>query len=141
MFKKSLASNEAEYLALLPEDRKETIVVLDKLIKKTVPSLKPNFASNMLGYGSFKYSNYKNQIIDWPVVSLANQKNYISIYICSVIDGTYLAEKYADKLGNVSVGKSCIRFKKIQDVNLETLKKVLKLASKNAGLDGLNQSK
>lgn len=134
MFKKTLATNEKEYIALLPEERKKIIKFIDKFIKRAAPSLKPNFASNMLGYGSFKYKNYKNQVVDWPVISLANQKNYISIYVCSVVDGKYLAEKYAEELGKVSVGKSCIRFKKIEDINLDVLKEVLKLASENAGL-------
>lgn len=38
-------------------------------------------------------------------------------------------------LGKVSVGKSCIRFKKIEDVNLETLKEVLRTAEKDPGFE------
>jgi hypothetical protein len=91
----------------------------------------------MLGYGNFKYKNYKGEVIDWPTVALANQKNYISLYVCAVDNGQYIAEMYKDKLGKVSVGKSCIRFKKIEDLNLETLKKVIKLAEKSPGLIGV----
>ena len=82
----------------------------------------------MLGYGSIPYKNYKKEIIDWPIVSLASQKNYISIYVCATEDGKYLAESYKDKLGKVSVGKSCIRFKKLEDLNLPALKELLKKA-------------
>jgi hypothetical protein len=102
--------------------------------KKTVPSLKPHFAYNMLGYGSFPYKNYKKDDIEWPVISLANQKNYVSIYVCSVDKDGYIAEQYKDQLGKVSVGKSCIRFKKVEDVDLKILKKVLLLAAKKPGL-------
>lgn len=103
-------------------------------IKKAAPSLKPHFASNMLGYGSFPYRNYKKEMIEWPVVALASQKNYISIYICAVENGEYIAERYKDDLGTVSVGKSCIRFKKLEDLNLPVLKKVIRLAAKKPGL-------
>jgi hypothetical protein len=88
----------------------------------------------MLGYGSFKYLNYKKEIIDWPTVALANQKNYFSLYICALEDGKYIAEKYKDELGKVSVGKSCIRFKKLEDLDRKGLLKVLKLAAKFPGL-------
>jgi hypothetical protein len=60
----------------------------------------------------------------------------MSLYICSIDNGKYLAEKYKNELGKVSVGKSCVRFKKIDDLNLQTLKKVIKPAEKSPGLVG-----
>jgi hypothetical protein len=96
--------------------------------------MKPHFAYNMLGYGSFPYRNYKKELINWPIISLANQKNYISLYVCAVEGNTYVAEKYQKELGKVSVGKSCIRFKKIEDINLPVLKTVLQKAAKKPGL-------
>lgn len=107
---------------------------LHKFIKKTASKLKSHFAYSMPGYGSFKYKNYKKEKIDWPIIALANQKNYISLYVCAVDKGRYIAEKYKKELGNVSVGKSCIRFKKIEDLNLIALGKVIKLAEKFPGL-------
>jgi uncharacterized protein YdhG (YjbR/CyaY superfamily) len=134
MFKPTKAKTVAEYIKSVPEERKNTILKLHNLIRKTVPKLKAHFANNMLGYGSFLYRNYKKEIINWPVVALANQKNYISVYVCSIVDGQYVAEKYRKELGKVSIGKSCIRFKKIDDVNLSAFKKVLEVAAKNPGL-------
>ncbi|HEY4515760.1 MAG TPA: DUF1801 domain-containing protein [Candidatus Paceibacterota bacterium] len=134
MFKPVKAKTVREYLGMLSEDRKASIEFLHKFIQKTAPKLKSRFAYNMLGYGSFKYKNYKKEIIDWPVVSLASQKNYISLYICAVERGEYLAEKYKKDLGKVSVGRSCVRFKKIDDLNLKTLATVIKLAAKSPGL-------
>jgi uncharacterized protein YdhG (YjbR/CyaY superfamily) len=134
MFKPVGAKSDDEYIAMLNDERREAIEFLDKLIKDTVPSLKRWFAYNMLGYGVFKYKNNKKEELEWPVISLASQKNYISLYVCSVDDGEYIAEKYKDDLGKVDVGKSCIRFKKVEDLSLETLKKVLKQAEKTPGL-------
>ncbi len=109
---------------------------LHKFIQKTVPSLKPNFIYNMPGYGSFKCQNYQKKVIDWPTIALASQKNYISLYVCAVDKGEYVAEKYKHELGKVSVGKSCIRFNKLDDLNFKTLEKVIKLAAKFPGLEG-----
>lgn len=134
MFKPTGATTISEYKTQLSPDRKKTIDALDEIIKQTVPSLKPYFATNMLGYGKFKYTDYKKDVIDWPVIALASQKNYISLYVCAVNAGSYIAEEHQAELGKVSVGKSCIRFKKLEDINLDALKKVLKLAEKYPGL-------
>ncbi len=133
MFKPVKAQNTEEYMAQLPEDRRAILEKLDRLIRTNAPDLKPAFSYNMPGYGAFKYTNYKKEVIDWPAVSMASQKNYVSVYICAVEGNEYLAEKYKDDLGKVSVGKSCIRFKKLEDVNLDTLQKLIKLAAKNPG--------
>jgi uncharacterized protein YdhG (YjbR/CyaY superfamily) len=136
MFKPVKAKSVKEYLDMLPKERHEPLQFLHKFIQKIAPSLKPNFLYNMPGYGSFKYKNYKKEILEWPIIALASQKNYISVYVCAVKDGEYIAEKYKNELGKASVGKSCIRFKKLGDLNLKTLEKVIKLAAKFPGLVG-----
>ncbi len=141
MFKPTKAKTVKEYLQAVPAERKEAMEFLHAFIQKTAPSLEPHFAYNMLGYGSFPYKSYKKEMLEWPVLSLANQKNYISLYVCAVVDGKYIAETHAKDLGNVSVGRSCIRFKKLSDLNLDTLKKVIKAAAKNPGLAGAEHNK
>lgn len=137
MFKPVNAKSVGEYIDMLEPERKKSIGFLHSYIQKIAPSLKPHFAYNMLGYGSFKYKNYKKEIIDWPRIALASQKNYISLYVCAVVGGEYIAEKHKDKLGKVSVGKSCIRFKKIDDLNMDELENVIKEAVDNPGLAGI----
>lgn len=139
MFKKVKAKSIKEYMATLTEDRKAPIKFLHAFIQKASPKLKSNFVYNMPGFGVFKYKNNKKEVLNWPVISLASQKNYISIYVCSVDHGEYIAEKYKKELGKVSVGRSCIRFKKISDLNLKTLEKVIKLAAKSPGLVGITK--
>jgi Domain of unknown function (DU1801) len=136
MFTKNEAKSVEEYLLMVPDDRKKDIDFLHAFIQKAVPKLKPYFASNMIGYGSFYYLDSKKQKKAWPIISLANQKNYISIYVCTVVEDKAAAEKYKKELGKLSKGVSCIRFKKIEEINLETLKVVLKLAEKKPGVAG-----
>lgn len=134
MFKSTKATSVKEYLDAVPKERHELVMSLHDFIKKSVPKLKVHFANNMIGYGSFPYKNYKKEKIEWPTVALACQKNYVSIYVCSIVDGHYVAETYKKDLGKVKVGRSCISLSKIEDVNLTTLKKVLQMAEKHPGL-------
>jgi uncharacterized protein YdhG (YjbR/CyaY superfamily) len=134
MFKPTAAKTVASYLAAVPAERRKAMLALHDLIRKAAPNLKPHFAYNMLGYGSFPYRNYKGEAITWPIVALANQKNYISVYVCAVDKGRYVAEAHKKELGKVSVGKSCIRFRKLEDVDLPALRKVIRIAAKKPGL-------
>ena len=66
MFKPTKAKSVGEYLGQVQPERKKAIHFLHTFIQESAPSLKPHFASNMLGYGSFKYKNYKKETINWP---------------------------------------------------------------------------
>lgn len=136
MFKPVKAKSVKEYFDMLPPERRVPMEFLHEFIRKTAPTLKPNFLYNMPGYGIFKYKNHKKETLEWSVIALASQKNYISIYVCAVDQGEYIAEKYKKELGKVSVGRSCIRFKKLENLDLKTLEKVIKLAVKSPGLVG-----
>jgi hypothetical protein len=135
MFKPSRAKTPQEYIDMIEDpQRKEEIKKLDQFIQKTTPSLERHFATNMLGYGSFHYKTRSGREGDWPVLALANQKNYISLYVCAVKDGKYIAETNADKLGKVKVGKSCVNIKKLSDINMKELERVLLEAQAAPGL-------
>ncbi len=130
MFKPTDAKTVSEYLKMIDEPRKSEMKKIFDLIKKTIPTLKPCLLSGMIGFGKVKYTTKSGCSGDWFVVGLASQKNYISIYACIADGKQYLAEKYAKDLGKVSVGKSCIRFKKLEDLDLKVLVKLLKEAEK-----------
>lgn len=137
MFAKKNAKSVETYLENVPQERKEIIDFMHEFIQKAVPTFKPYFAYNMLGYGEFKYFDKRaKQAKSWPIVALANQKNYVSLYVCAVEGNEYLAGIYSDRLGKVSTGKSCIRFKKLEDLNLDVVKEVLVKTSHSAGMVG-----
>lgn len=136
MFAKNTATTVAEYCSLVPDDRKEEFNFLHDFIQKAVPKLETYYATNMIGYGKFYYLDAKKQKLPWPIIALACQKNYSSIYVCAIMEDKQLAEDYIKDLGKLTKSLSCIRFKNIEEINLATLKKVLKYAQKNPGLAG-----
>lgn len=134
MFKGTTAKTVDEYINMLPDDRKEIIETVHKAIMKAIPKEKPQLMYGMIGYGLYHYKSKSGREGDWSFVLLANQKNYISLYVCAVDDGQYIAEKNKDRLGKVSVGKSCIRFKKLEDLNLDVAIELAKEAVRLGGL-------
>lgn len=110
-------------------DHSETLATLDALIRKEAPQLEPS-GKGVFAYGKYHYKYDSGREGDSYVISLASRKHGISMYVCAVKDGEYLAEAHAAKLGKVSVGKSCIRFKTLQDLNLPALRKLIRDAAK-----------
>jgi hypothetical protein len=68
---------------------------------------------------------------DWCHVALANRAQYISLYVTASNEGGYLAESYKPKLPKTSIGKSCIRIRKLADVDLDVLRSLLTEAHAN----------
>jgi hypothetical protein len=127
MFKTTDAKSPEEYIAKVDEARRGQIQQLHDLIRKTLPRYEPYLLAGMLAYGSYHYKTKSGREGDWSIVSLAPQKNYISLYVtCVTPSGEYLAETYKDKLPKTSIGKSCIRFKNVQDVDLKVIEELLK---------------
>src|SRR3984957_20939271 len=86
-------------------NRKIDLQNLDKLIRRSAPGLKRYFHSRtpagepgmrfkMIGYGRFQYIARNGQYVDWPAVSVALQKNYISVYLSVMKDGASLIQLY-----------------------------------------------
>ena len=89
--------------------------------------LVPVGSSTMLGYGLMPYRPKSARTTTmWPLIALAAQKRHLSLYVCAVVDGEYLPESRAARLGTVSCGKSCIRFTTLDRVDTEALADLLR---------------
>jgi hypothetical protein len=104
---------------------------VDALITAAAPGidrqLVPVGSGRMLGYGLMPYRpRSAKETTTTPLISLAAQKRHLSLYVCAVVDGAYLAEARADRLGRVSCGKSCIRFSSLDQVDAEELSAVVR---------------
>lgn len=124
------AKNPEDYISKLEEPRKGEIERLHKLVRAAAPSMTPVMDFGMIGYGKFHYRYKSGREGDWMLIGLASQKNYISLYVTCTKEGQYLAESYKPLLPKASIGKSCIRFKKLADVDIKVLEKLLKEAEK-----------
>lgn len=131
----------AEFLAALPADRRDTMTVVHKAIRKAVPKLAPLIMSGMGGpliaYGKYRYKSASGREGDWFIIGLASGKTGYALHICVGGKGGYLVEKNAAKLGNVKTGRSCINFKKLEDLNLAAAMGLVKEAAKSGGINAV----
>ena len=95
---------------------------VDALVREAAPGLDrelvPAGSGTVLGYGLLPYRpRSATETTRWPLVSLAAQKRHLSLYVCAVVDGAYLPEARAERLGRVSCGRSCVRFTSLDRVD------------------------
>jgi hypothetical protein len=121
MHGKSTAASHDEYLDALSEPRRGDLRALHELIRASVPDLEPTMEFGMPGYGRYHYRYDSGREGDWAMISFASNKNYISLYVAATTPDGWLAESYRDRLPKASIGKSCIRFKRLSDVDISVL--------------------
>jgi hypothetical protein len=131
----------AEFLAALPDDRRSTMTAVHQAIRKAVPKLKPFLMAGMglglIGYGKYHYRSASGREGDWFLIGLAAGKAYYSLHICAGGEGGYMVEKHAKKLGKVKTGRSCINFKKLEDLNLAVAMGLVQQAEKSGGINAV----
>lgn len=115
-----------EYLEGLPEPRRSQIRQLHELIRETVPELEPHVDRGMIGYGRYHYRYSSGREGDSSQVGLSSRKQHISLYSCACSADGYLAEQFAPRLGKADVGRSCVRFKRPEDLDLAVVRELLR---------------
>lgn len=128
MFKPTSAKTPKEYLAMIAEPRRSEVQSVYDFICEALPDWKPYINSGMIGWGAFAYKGSNGKEGEWPRVAMASQKNTISIYFGCATPKGYLAELHAKELPKCSIGKSCVRFKKLADMDFKVLAKMLEEA-------------
>lgn len=127
----------SKHIQGLPDDVRGDIEVLDQVISSAMSGLERvlyvgrfwgGSDQEIIGYGPYSYERSDKSTVDWFVVGLAVQKNYLSVYLSAVEDGEYVSEKYGKELGKVKVGKSSLSFRGVDDIDLDKLAELVSLS-------------
>ena len=127
----SKAITVEQYLNELPNDRKEAM----SIVRQTIVENLPDGYDEVMNWGMITYEvpleTYPNTYNGKPLMyaALASQKNHMSVYLT----GCYMSLDVRDKFEKAykksgkrfDAGKSCIRFKKVNDLPLELLGKTI----------------
>jgi hypothetical protein len=108
------------------EPRRSELRVLYELVREAAPGMTPHVDGKFIGFGRYQYRYASGREGEASVVALANNKGPISLYLSGATDDGYVAERWAPRLGKVSVGKSCIRIARTADVDLNALRQAIR---------------
>lgn len=126
----SKATTVEQYLSELPPDRREALSAIRDVIRKNLPKgYEEAMGYGMMGWvvphSIYPAGYHCNPSQPVPFVGLASQKQYMSFYLmCAYGDREYekwLRDAWKKAGKKLDMGKSCIRFKRLEDVPLEVV--------------------
>lgn len=119
------------YLAELPPDRRQAIAAVRQVILDNLPKgYEEVMDFGMIGY-VIPLKRFPNTYNGHPLglAALASQKNYMSVYLMNVYgDKTterWFVEQYRASGKKLDMGKSCVRFKRLEDLPLDLIGKAV----------------
>ena len=130
----SKAKTVDAYLASLPDDRREAIEAVRKVILENLDAdYEEGMQYGMIGYyvphrvyPDGYHCDAKQGV---PFAALASQKNYMSLYLSAVYgmpaENAWFVKAWEKAGKKLSMGKSCVRFKKLEDVPLDVVGKAI----------------
>lgn len=131
----SKAATVAAYLKSLPDDRRKALQAIRKVVNDNLdPKVKEAMAYGMPGWvvplSVYPDGYHCAKDTPLPFASLASQKNHMALYLFCVYsvpgEAERLAEEWKAAGKKLDMGKSCLRFKKLEDVPLAVIGKAVK---------------
>ncbi len=133
----SKATTVAEYLAHLPADRRAALESVRKVILQNLgDGFEEGMQYGMIGYyvphRVYPPGYHCDPKQPLPFAGLASQKNAMSLYLMCVYGDEEQAEQFRQRWAKtgkkLDMGKSCVRFKKVEDLALDVIADTIRSA-------------
>ena len=110
-----------------PERRADCKEILE-LMKKTTGQKPAVWGESIIGFGTYHYKYPSGREGDWFLTGFSNRKNAITVYLMCEWNWD---RELLEKLGTYKNGKGCLYIKSLADIHVPTLRKMIKIASKD----------
>ena len=141
----SKATTVEQYLAELPSDRKNIITEIRNVFKKHLPKgFEEGMSYGMIGFyvphKLYPKGYHCNPTLPLPFINVASQKNHIAIYHMGLYASKEVLSWFETEWGKYSakkleMGKSCLRFKKAEEVPLKLIAELAKKITPQQWID------
>ncbi len=139
------ATDPIEYISLIPEERQEAFSKLRQSILDNIPEgFEEQMSYGMIGYviphTIYAPGYHCNPKLPLPFINIASQKNFIALYHMGLYADEelmkwFLAEYPKHTKGKLDMGKSCVRFKKMDDIPFKLIATLVKKMSAQQYID------
>ena len=112
-----------DYLAAIPdESRRQDCQALARLMAKATKQPARMWGSSIVGYGSYHYKYESGREGDMCLVGFSSRKGDITVY---GLNSAPSHEKLMPKLGKHKSGKGCLYLRRLSDIDLKVLEKLV----------------
>jgi hypothetical protein len=133
---KKTGASVKDFLNSVPNERKrkDSFAVL-KLMQEVTGTRPAMWGPSIVGFGKYHYKYASGHEGDMPLAGFSPRKQALTLYITAGFDGY---GELLGKLGKFKTGKACLYINKLEDVDLATLKEMVRrsvehMARKYAG--------
>jgi len=109
--------------AIKDEGRRRDCLAVLAMMKGVTRSDPKMWGTSIVGFGTYHYVYASGQEGDWPLTGFSPRKQNLTLYIMPGFDGYPALMR---RLGKVKTGKSCLYLKSLDDVDLPSLKELIK---------------
>lgn len=118
-----------EFFNKIPDkERRDDCVAIAKLMEEATKAKPKMWGPSIVGFGSFHYKYDSGREGDWLLIGFSPRKNDLTLYLMM---GFEQHAKLMQQLGKYKTGKSCLYIKRLSDVHVPTLKKLIKASLKS----------
>jgi hypothetical protein len=118
-----------EFLNEIPEaERRADCFAVAKIMEEITGEKPKMWGPSIVGFGSYHYKYATGREGDWPITGFSPRKKDLTLYLMM---GFAKHGELMGKLGKHSVGKSCLYIKRLSDIDVPTLKKLIKISVKD----------
>jgi uncharacterized protein YdhG (YjbR/CyaY superfamily) len=140
------ANNVEEYIEQVSEDKREAIIELRKIIKNNLPKgFEECMNYNMIGYvvphQLYPAGYHCDPKLPLPFINIAAQKNFIALYHMGIYANPQLLEWFTAEhtkrvKGKLDMGKSCIRYKKAENIPYDLIGELMQKITVKEWIEG-----
>lgn len=112
----------ADFLAVLDDARRADCEAVQRMMEAATGERAEMWGSGIVGFGRYAYTNSTKKTYEWPLVGFSPRKHDLTLYIMPGFDG--FAE-LLPKLGKHRRSVSCLYLKRLADVDLAVLEKII----------------
>ena len=110
------------------EQRRKDCFQLLEIMKAATNAEPAMWGTSIVGFGRYQYAYKSGRSLEWFVTGFSPRKQDLTLYI---MPGLERYPALMKKLGKHKTGKSCLYIKKLEDVDLPTLKELVRLSVKD----------
>lgn len=92
------------------------------------------WGTSLVGFGRCQWQSARGKPVEWMLTAFAPRKANLTVYLWPEFDGRH---ELLGKLGKHSSGKGCLYIKRLSDIHLPTLKKLITASVTHAGANRL----
>lgn len=116
-----------KFIKSIPDPQtREDCSTIAKLMEAATRAEPQMWGSSIVGFGVMQYKYASGREGEWPIIGFSPRKQNLTLYVSAGFQNPDLLKK----LGKHSLGKGCLYIKRLSDVDLPTLKKVIQTAAK-----------